>query len=188
MSKYKYYWKKPKGEIAKDIVRWLAISGVVAVAATSPFFITGVIKACFQESPYRKRSLASAFRKLKKDGCIIMHKKRNQIYISLTEKGKKKAGWMQIDHLVIKKPKKWDKKWRLLIFDIEEKNRPAREALRGLIKRLGFYPLQKSVWAHQFDCRDEVYLLRDFFGLSSHEIRLVVTDYLEDDTNIKKYF
>jgi len=42
--------------------------------------------------------------------------------------------------------KPWDKKWRLVVFDIPEKNRLARDALRKKLKELGFAPLQRSTW------------------------------------------
>jgi len=36
--KYKYYFKKPKSMIVKDILAWLATAGVTYIAASSPYF------------------------------------------------------------------------------------------------------------------------------------------------------
>lgn len=47
--------------------------------------------------------------------------------------------------------KKWDKKWRILIFDIEEINKNVRDSLRKIIKEYGFGYLQKSVWISPYD-------------------------------------
>ena len=44
MSKYKYYFRKPKSVIAVDIVKWLAVAGAVSVAATSPYFAINILK------------------------------------------------------------------------------------------------------------------------------------------------
>ncbi len=41
---------------------------------------------------------------------------------------------------------KWDKKWRLVLFDIPEKNRLTRDKLRKSLKRFGFKNLQRSAW------------------------------------------
>ena len=61
----------------------------------------------------------------------------------LLKKGNEKAGWMQIDDLKIAKPKKWDKKWRLVIFDIAQIEKIYREELfRGKLKKLGFLSLK----------------------------------------------
>ena len=94
----------------------------------------------------------------------------------------------QIDDLKIKKPKKWDRKWRVLIFDIAQLKKIYREALRGKLKVLGFYQLQKSVWVHPFDCKAEIKMLKDFFGLSDREIRLIVAENIGEYGEIKKFF
>src|SRR3989344_358161 len=175
MSKYRYYFRKPKSEIAKDILGSLIIGGMIAVAATSPFFIINLIK-CFKGlKKYPNKKVYDTFYKLKKQGLINFYKKNNQIYISLTEKGKRRAGWMQINDLKIKKPKKWDGKWRILLFDIAEMKREYREALRGKLKDLNFQLFQKSAWIMPYDCSREVNLLKSFFGLKDGEVRLIVS-------------
>lgn len=188
MVKYKYYLKKPRSEIVKDILYWLMVAGAVSVAATSPFFLVNIIKGLKKGRKYKRKKVYDTFYRLRKQGCIKIEKKGHQIYISLTEKGKKKAGWLQIDALKIKRPRKWDKKWRIVIFDISQLKRIYREALRGKLKELGFYPLQKSVWIHAFDCRDEIELLKNFFGLTDKEVRLIVAQDIGKDTWLKKFF
>jgi len=90
--------------------------------------------------------------------------------------------------LQIKKPKHWDHKWWIVIFDIAHTNRIKREALRGLLKRLDFYQLQKSVWVCPYDCRDEVEVLKDFFGLTDKEIRLIVASDIGADSFLRNIF
>jgi len=188
MSKYKYYFKKPRSEIVKDILRGLALSGAVYIAAGSPYFISNILKRYKKFKKYPKKKISDTFYRLRKNGAIRVKKNNHQIYISLTDEGKKLANWMQIDELEIKKPKRWDKKWRLVIFDIAELKRTYREAFRGKLKELGFRPLQKSVWIYPFDCRDEIGLLRDFFGLSEKEIRLIVAEDIGDDNSLRSRF
>ena len=188
MSKYRYYFRKPKSEIAKDILGSLIIGGMIAVAATSPFFIINLIK-CFKGlKKYPNKKVYDTFYKLKKQGLVDFYKKNNQIYISLTEKGKKKAGWMQIDALKIKKPKKWDGKWRILLFDIMETKKFHREALRGKLIELGFRLLQKSAWIIPYECKDEIGLLKSFFGLSDKEVKLAVVSNIEGEKELKERF
>ena len=188
MTKYKYYFKKPKSEIVKDIFSLLAISGAVCIAATSPYFLLNLIKGLAKLKKYKKKNIQDNFYNLKKRGYIQIKQKNNQIYISLTEKGRKKAGWLQIDSLKICKPKKWDRKWRVVIFDIVELKKIHREAFRGKLKELGFYPLQKSVWVYPFDCKDEIGLLRNFFGLSEKDIKLIVAENIEEEKELKEIF
>lgn len=188
MTQYKYYFKKPKEEIAKDILAGIAAAGVLAIAASSPYFVLNIIRAVLKGDIHRPASARATFYRLKKEGCIRIRKKNHQIYVSLTEKGRKRAGRFQINHLMIKKPKRWNKKWCMVLFDITDRQRIKREALRGFLKRLGLYQLQKSVWIHPYEFRDEIELLKNFFGFFSYEVRYVITDDIGDDTVIKKHF
>jgi len=188
MSKYKYYFRKPKSEIVKDILSWLAMAGVICVAATSPYFILNIIRSFKKVRKYNKKKVYDVFYNLRRQGCIDIRKRNHQIYIALTEKGRKKAGRFQIDSLKINKPRKWDKKWRLVIFDISQLQRLKRNAFRGKLKELGFYPLQKSVWVCPYPCKDEIELLREFFGLTKKEIRLITAENIEDDNFLRKVF
>ena len=57
--------------------------------------------------------------------------------------------------------KKWDKKWRMVIFDIPEAKRPARDQIRRLLKDLGFLKLQISVWVHPLPCLEQFRIIRE---------------------------
>lgn len=166
----------------------LLISGAVVVAASSPYFIRNLMRGLKKFKKYDKKKVQDNFYKLKKQGLIKIEIKKGGMHISLTDKGKKKAGWMQIDELKINKSKKWDKKWRLVMFDIAHLKKTHRDAFRGKLKELGFQLIQKSVWIHPFDCKDEIDLLRDFFGLTEAEIRLVVAEKIGDDRELKEKF
>jgi phenylacetic acid degradation operon negative regulatory protein len=188
IRKYKYYFKKPKSEIVKDIFSWLLISGAVVVAATSPYFIRNLIRARKKWGKYPKHKVATAFSRLRRQGFISVSAANKQIYISLTPEGVKKAGIYQINTLKIKRPQKWDHKWRLFSFDIPQTKKLIREALRGKLKQLGFRPFQKSIWIHPFDCRAETELLKDFFGLSDNEVQLIIAENVGNDHHWQKVF
>jgi DNA-binding transcriptional regulator PaaX len=188
VSEYKYYFKKTRSEIVKDIFKGLLITGIICIAATSPYFIVNFCRNYRRFKKYKKKEIYNTFYRLEKDGCIIIKERNHQIYISLTQKGKRRASWFQIDSLDIKKPKKWDKKWRIVIFDIAQLKKHFREAFRGKLKELGFIPLQKSVWVHPFECKNEINLLKDFFGLNNKEIRLITAENIEEDAWLKKLF
>ncbi len=188
MSKYKYYFRKPKSEISKDILKWLLISGMFYIAASSPYFTLALMKKIKNIKKYKRKKVYDAFYKLKREGCLEIKKKGYNVYIALTEKGRKKANWMQIDELKIKKPKKWDGRWRIIMFDISQVKNFYREVFRGKLKELGFYPLQKSVWVCPYRCKDEVNLLKDFLGFTDKEIRLVVSSDIGKDNWLRKKF
>lgn len=188
VKKYKYYLRKPKSEIGKDVLYWLMIAGAVSIAATSPYFIKNILAHRNKFKKYPKQKVSDAFYNLKRQGLINIQRNNHQIYISLTKEGKKKAGWLQIDSLKITKPKKWDGKWRLVMFDIAQLKKSYRDAFRGKLKELGFRPFQKSVWIHAFECQAEIDLLKEFFGLSEKELKLIITEGIGNDRDLRKIF
>jgi len=174
------------GKITKNILKGLLIAGVVCIAASSPYFAVNLCRNISLSSKRKNFVKAkdfqfnNAFYYLKRNGYLNIKRKNHQIYVSLTQEGKKKAGKFLIDDLEIKKPRKWDKKYRILIFDIPNKFRIKRDALRGKLKELGFYKIQQSVWAHPYDCEKEINLLREFFGLSGQQL-ILITGEIEND-------
>lgn len=188
LRKYKYYFTKPKSEIVKDLLSWFLTGGAVIVAANSPYFVPNIIKKYERLKKYPKRKVSDTFYRLRQNGLIDIKLVNRQVYISLTPEGRKRAGIFQIDKLKLERPKRWDKKWRLLMFDIPQQKRISREALRGKLKELGFLMFQKSVWVYPFECRAEMQLLQDFFGLSNNEIRLIIAENIGDDSTLKQDF
>lgn len=85
------------------------------------------------------------------------------IKIVLTKEGEKKALKFKLDEMKIKKPAKWDGEWRIVIFDIPEKFKQAREALRIKLKELGFLELQKSVFILPYECENEINFVMEVF-------------------------
>ncbi len=180
------------GKAAKIVLDGLFYSGVIVLAVSSPFFIAQVIPrllkyAALKEQIKRKR-FYNAFYNLRKRGLIKIKYCDKQIYISLTPTGKKVVGKYQVDDLKIAKPASWDGKWRILIFDIKEKEKVKREALRGKLKQLGLYQLQKSVWVYPYDFYQEASLLRDFFGLKKQNMKFIIASVIEDDSILKNHF
>jgi len=184
--------------MTREILRELSKSGCVYFPASSPYsphFPVYVIRKLI--STFRKKKniqekeenqrFNNAFYYLRRKGYLDIRKKGKQIYISLTKEGRKKAGKYSVDNLEIKKPKIWDKKWRIVVFDIPNLTKIKREAFRGKLKELGFYKLQQSVWIYPYDCRKEIGLLRQFFGLNQKELKLVAGE-IEKDASLREIF
>ncbi len=119
----------------------------------------------------------------------MVKKKRNlngSYNITLTDKGKMKAMVDYFKELKIDS-RKWDGKWRLVVFDIPEKIRKGRRALREKIKELGFYELQKSVWIFPYECKDEIEFIVGFFNLRGY-VRFGTLESIDDEIYLKKAF
>ena len=89
--------------------------------------------------------------------------------------------------MAIKKPRRWDGHWRIVLFDIPEKRRLGREALRSKLKQLGFYQLQKSCFIHPFECKSEIDFVCELFEVSPY-VNFVVAKEIEGQTLLQKFF
>lgn len=102
----------------------------------------------------KNASIAQALKRLREGGLVELIDDEKLIY-RLTDLGKDKALWIRMK--ILNEP--WDGKWRIVIWDVPEKRRVARDLLRYKLKILGFERLQKSVWISKKNCTKE---LRDF--------------------------
>ena len=177
-------------EITETIIMGIFFAGTITVM--SPFFAAAAIPKIIKYAKHtikkrnNRRDFRNVFSQLKKKGLINISNKNGQIYISLTKEGKKKAGKYQIDNLEIKKPKKWDKKWRILIFDIANNQKIKREALRGKIKELGLFQLQKSVWIYPYPFEDELDFVSEALGARQYLQLLTVA--IDNDHALRTKF
>lgn len=94
-----------------------------------------------------KSALASALKRLRENGFVELISDK-ELTLRLTDKGRSKALWTKMKL----EEEKWDGKWRLVIWDIPEKRRKARDLLRHQLKQLGFEKIQNSVWASKKNC------------------------------------
>jgi len=131
-----------------------------------------------------QRQYSNSFQNLKRRGMIKVVQKNNRKFIEVTSEG-------QLEVLLLKtaleKPKKWDNKWRLFMFDIPEDSKEKRFQLRGLLKKNNFVLLQGSVYVSPYPLNREgiEYLKRS--GLDRY-IKIAKVEEFDDDTEIKKKF
>lgn len=98
------------------------------------------------DRPLKKSALSQSLRRLRLKGLIDLEKTNRKKIFRLTNEGKSAA-------LMGKalSNNKWDGKWRIVIFDIPEKQRKIRDVLRSRLKVWEFKAIQKSVWANKKD-------------------------------------
>lgn len=184
--------KERYGEIAKQILITVGVAGVVVLAAAAP----GVLYAAklFEKDkgwfPKKDRTqrTTQAIRRLQRNHLLAVKEKRGKFVVELTKEGKQKFKEIQFERLQITKPAHWDKKWRIVIFDIPDKSfKRARDVLRGKLKKWEFYPLQKSVWVCPWPCENEIQLVAELYGIAPY-VNVVVAEKILDDLSIRKHF
>ena len=183
-----------KGDMAKKILLTAAGIATVGVVIGTLIILPGfgmVLKPFAdwykKQNRHKRYQIRKTFEQLRRKRLIEMIEINGEIKMVLNENGKKRVVKYELEDMTIPKPKNWDGKWRLIIFDIPEKFQRERRALRIKLDELGFYPLQKSVWLYPYECRDEIDFIVEFFKISPY-IRIVEATGFDGDDFLKKEF
>jgi len=120
---------------------------------------------------------------LREKGYFDISVRNNKTFFRLTPKGKSLVELIRFCTGKIK----WDGRWRILIFDIPEKEKYKREALRVQLLGLGFKQLQRSVWVTPYPPPDS---FSEF--LANLRVRpylfSITASHINRESELKKYF
>ena len=109
-----------------------------------------------------KRSFNQLIYHLKKNNYIKVKNLENKKAIMLTKEGFNKA--LKASFKIQETKKRKDGKWIMIVFDIPQKNRRARNLLRSILKNLGYKMFQQSVWVTPYDVSEKTErLLQAYF-------------------------
>ncbi|MBI1971607.1 MAG: hypothetical protein HYS52_02060 [Candidatus Wildermuthbacteria bacterium] len=163
--------KFKKGELLKKLLRIAGTGLILGAAVTMPGILLAV-KPFLQNKKTSYQALSRAYRMLVRKKFVRVMKNGDVFKLEITEEGKRRYKEYQLHHAIkdlkISEPKTWDRKWHLLIFDIPEKRRAARDALRNFLGHLGCYQFQKSAFLHPFNFENEIDLLADMFHIQKY--------------------
>ncbi|MBI2021178.1 hypothetical protein HYS99_01545 [Candidatus Giovannonibacteria bacterium] len=113
--------------------------------------------------------------------------KDGTVDIVLTSLGEKHALKYDPQNIKVRIPSRWDKKWRMVTYDIPEKKKRARDAVRWELKKIGFLEVQKSVWVYPYDCKDAVDFISEVFETRNF-IRYAEINNIAPDADLKLHF
>lgn len=174
----------------KFLLAFIALGGVTVAGAVAPAMFTA-IKNTRRRKRYSEKQIRDAYYNLKKKNLIeIIEEGDEKFKVKITKKGAEKVREFSYDALEISKPEQWDKKWRILIFDIPTKPKiynQARNALRDKIKDLGFYQMQKSVWVFPYECEEEILFIAELFQVQKH-IEIITAEKVLHEDILKRKF
>jgi hypothetical protein len=161
----------------------MATGGIITLGAMAPGLLMEINKISRRKrrkETEKYREIWRNFNSLKKKGNLEFVKEEDDcLFYKFSEKGENKVRKFIIDELRISPPKEWDKKWRLIIFDIPEKKRGGRVAFRKKLNDMGFYQCQKSAWIHPFPCLEEIEFVKDVFNLKPF-VKIFLVDEMTD--------
>ena len=165
----------------------VAIGVVVFIASTAPNaaqllrFFPG-----YKKGARFNFQVKSALSRLVAKGLVVFVEKGGKRYARITEKGKHMLD-LETARMQVVKKKRWDRRWRLVIFDIPERRRSVRIRLRKFMASCGFERLQDSVWTYPYDCEDLIALVKAEFRIGADALYLIV-EQMEHDKHLREHF
>jgi len=178
-----------RGSIERALIGTLALGGILTIGIMAPKVLSLLkkqhIDAVLPLNP--KQRLRETLSRMKRKGLVSFEERGGKRYPILTKKGVAQAEILKISGLSIDKPRRWDMRWRIVIFDIPHTRRAQRDRVRGILKRLGFYQLQRSVWVHPYDCEEIVALLKLDMRIRT-DVRYIIADAIEYDRPLRQHF
>ena len=161
----------------------IAITGGLTIALVAPNVLGAMKKLGLTPKGRQSEYVHAARRRLKREGFLV---ERNG-FLRITPRGEKQLQTLSLSLLKPRRFKKWDEKWRMLIFDIPERRRHVRDKARGFLQTSGFVRVQDSVWLYPYPCEEFVALLKAEVKIGK-DMLYVIVDSLEGDKKFRELF
>lgn len=177
--------RKRVGEI---VLRTIAGAGLLSVALVAPNALKAMQSLGLLPHKRQKEVIRRAQARLVAQGLLARNARG---YLRLTAKGQEELDYLERNNFEKWRqhnlPSRWDKKWRILIFDIKEERRMIRDYIRNKLESIGFRRIQDSVFVFPYDCEDLIALLKADFKVG-HDLIYIIADAIENDTSLREYF
>ena len=175
--------RRKKNQIRNAILSTVQAVGLIGLAIAVPNVIQHLEEFGLRVSPRQSDLIKRATHRMVKQGLLVWVDGK----LRLTEKGKRTYMLYQQTNQTAITKKRWDGKWRVLIFDIPERRRIVRDRIRIMLQEVGFVRLQDSVWIFPYDCEDITILIKADTKIGKDMLYMIV-DTLENDVHLRKHF
>ncbi len=171
--------KRQKRNLRNAALLAIGTAGFIAVSAMAPNMFqilgrTGVLARL----KYRNKGILA---RLKQKGEIEFEERDGKRGEEALAFGQQKL------QLANSRPRKWDRRYRLVMFDVPEKRKKIRERLRFHMQEVGFLRIQDSAWLYPYDCEEFMALLKADLHIGKDVLYAVVEE-IESDGWIRKHF
>ncbi len=175
-----------KQNIQHAVLSVIGVAGILAVMMVAPNTLQ-----LLKYTPLGRRKAAyrvnDSLDRLIRGGYVTFETRNGKKFLRLTPKGETKLAHATAGDMRMVPPRRWDKRWRIVIFDIPESRRKARDLLRDRLIAIGFVRLQASVWVYPHDCEDVIILIKTSFVIG-REVLYIVADHVERDFELRSRF
>lgn len=188
-----YFSNSGKMKVSLEILRKIA-SGAIRVAGVGTTELADAFSSLYfgkyggyKERKFYPSDLSKTLERLKRKGYVRLETSPRGRALRLTPEGQALLTQYEIKGIKPKNQKRWDKKWRVVIFDVREEDKRLRDRIREQLQHWGFCLLQKSVWVYPYDCEKMIELLKTAHRARHDVLYLTVTN-MAQDNKLRKHF
>src|SRR3989338_8721813 len=173
--------------IQNAVLAAVGLAGILAVIMIAPNIFQALPRLLGDKYKlgYRAKTAAG---QLAKKGLLRFVLRNGVRCAELTEKGQTA---LALDKMKIanklNRARRWDKRYRLVMFDIPQYRRATRDRLRNIMRECGFLRLQDSVWIYPYDCEELIALVKADIRIGK-DVLYAVVESVENDAWIKRHF
>ncbi len=166
------------------------LGGSLMITPNFPIVVGSLLKLIEELKGIKipKKKIKRVLKQLKKRDVINLEKRGGDVYVTIKDGNNVEILKYSLKEILeLKKKKKWEKKWFVVVFDVPEEQRNKRNYLRSFLKEIGFYPYQQSVYIYPYECEKEINLLKKILEGGSY-INYLVAEKLEREKELKIKF
>jgi CRISPR-associated endonuclease Cas2 len=179
--------RRRKENVQQIVLSTVAIAGIIAVAMIAPNIFQAIPRLMGDKYKFGFRARTAAGR-LAQKGYVRFVERNGKRFVEITEKGERAYALEQARFATYTNVnKRWDKRWRIVIFDIPETRRALRERVRRLVREFGFLKLQDSVWVFPYDCEELIAMMKTELRIGK-DILYIIADSIENDRWVRRQF
>jgi len=175
------------GKIERAVLASLLVPGVIVLAVVAGNAVQLLKYADPKKRQRFSYKIPEIVRRLSEKGLVRVRSERGTPVVELTGRGKQTVELIEAGRAKIKNSTRWDGRWRIVIFDVPEKKKGARNRMRYTLVSLGFHRIQDSVWAYPYDCEDLIALLKTDFNIGK-DVLYIIAEHVEGDYILRRRF
>lgn len=172
------------------IIRALGVGIGITVALSNRRTSYGMTKLLVKEIfglNKKPKNVSSYFLKLRKQKLVEIKEEGKYHKLILTENGREIFMRFNYEDLKIKEPRLWDRNFRVIVFDVPERKRVARDSLREKMKDMGFVKFNDSVWVYPYPCQKEVDFIANYWEIGKY-VQFILAKDITNRNILEKHF
>lgn len=176
------------GYVQNAVLATVGIAGILAVTMIAPNIFQAFPRIMGKKRYKLAFQARTAVSRLVVRGFVRFVERGGKKFLEITNEGARALAIEQEKiRLMAARKKRWDKRYRIVMFDISQKRKGDRDIVRSFIRECGFLRLQDSVWVFPYDCEELITLLKADMRIGK-DVLYAVVESIENDGWIKKHF